>query len=198
VPWVNRFDREVDRAWRQAQRDGRKISRERVGAEVFVRMTNGGEVKSGTKADIVFVIDINAYRRGHAHDGEVCHIIGGGPIPVDIVREMMRDAFVKAALHDGVNIHTIKHFGRYRKAELQTALDLGTAPRFEGAVCSEPRCNRRYHLQWDHKDPVANDGPTSFENLQGLCGTDHDEKTQRDCKAGKLRRKRGPPTSRAA
>jgi 5-methylcytosine-specific restriction endonuclease McrA len=198
VPWVNRFDREVDRAWRTAPRDGRRLSRERVAADVFVRMTSGDVAKQAVKADVVFVVDLDAYRRGHVHDGEVCHVIGGGPIPVEIVREMVKDAFVKAVVHDGVQIHTVKHFGRYRKAELQTALDLGAAPRFEGAVCEEAGCNRRYHLQWDHKDPVANGGPTARDNLQGLCGHHHTNKTERDRKAGKLKRKkRGPPPSRA-
>src|SRR5262249_49745485 len=39
VPWVNRFDREVDRAWREARKHGRTVSRERLAAEVFVRRT---------------------------------------------------------------------------------------------------------------------------------------------------------------
>src|SRR6185312_14943629 len=195
VPWVNRFDREVDREWRRARAEGRLESREALAADVFVRLTSG-ETKADGRADIVFVIDLNAYRQGHAHGGEACHIIGGGPIPVDIVREMMRDAFVKAALHDGVNIHTVKHFGRYRKAELQTALDLGTAPSFEGAVCSRDGCGRRYHLEWDHLDPVANGGATSFGNLDGKCRPHHDEKTERDRTAGRLGR--APPLPHAA
>jgi len=31
----------------------------------------------------VFVVDLHAYRRGHTHDGEVCHAINGGPVPVE-------------------------------------------------------------------------------------------------------------------
>src|SRR5581483_2780676 len=34
------------------------------------------------RTELVIVCDINAYRRGHTHDGEVCHILGDGPIPV--------------------------------------------------------------------------------------------------------------------
>jgi len=144
-----------------------------------------------TKIDGVLVVDINAYRRGHAHDGEPCHIIGGGPIPVAIAREMMRDAFLKVVIHDGVNIHTVKHFGRHRPAVLQTALDLGRPPDFAGASCNE--CGRKYNLQWDHIDPVANDGPTCYSNQQPLCVPDHVGKTERDRKAGKLKRRpQGP------
>jgi hypothetical protein len=191
VPWINRLDRAIDRAWRKEKR---KRSREQVAAEVLARSDTDTKVetktKPGPKVDIVYVVDINAYRRGHAHDGEVCHIIGGGPIPADVLKEMTKDAFVTAVIHDGVNVHTIKHFGRYRKAELQTMLDLGPAPRFEGAVCS---CGRRYNLQWDHIDPVANGGPTSAHNLQPKCIPEHVEKTERDRKAGLLKRKpQGP------
>jgi hypothetical protein len=52
-----------------------------------------------------------------------------------------------------------------------------------------------YGLEWDHDDPVANDGLTSYENLVARCKPDHWAKTERDRKAGLLRpgRKRAPP-----
>ena len=67
-----------------------------------------------------------------------------------------RTAFLKVVLHDGVQIHTVKHFGRYRPAELETALMLGAPPGFEGVSCAELGCDRKLGLQWDHEDPVAN------------------------------------------
>ena len=36
----------------------------------------------GPRADLVVVVDLAAYRRGHAHPGETCHIVGGGPVTV--------------------------------------------------------------------------------------------------------------------
>jgi 5-methylcytosine-specific restriction endonuclease McrA len=56
------------------------------------------------------------------------------------------------------------------------------------------------HLQRDHIDPVANDGPTSYANNQMLCPPDHRIKTEHDRKAGLLRRKkpRAPDSRRAA
>ncbi len=183
VPYVNRLDRETDREWRKARREGRKIAREAIAADVFARPSAAGDAKT----DVVVVADINAYRRGHAHDGEPCHIVGGGPIPVRIVREIVKDAFLKVVLHDGVNVHTIKHVGRRRSAELQTVLDLGAAPDFDGKVCAQEGCGRRYGLQWDHIDPVANGGLTSYVNQQPLCLPHHIEKTERDRKAGLLK-----------
>jgi HNH endonuclease len=146
------------------------------------------------RAELVIVCDLFAWRRGHSHPGEVCHIVGGGPIPVDLARELGQDAFLKAVLHDGVNIHTVSHVGRHRPAALQTALDLGPVPDFTGRACVD--CGRRYGLEYDHTDPVNNRGPTSYENLKPRCYIDHKVKTERDRKAGLL----GPtaPGRRAA
>jgi hypothetical protein len=129
----------------------------------------------------------------------VCHIIGGGRTTVDVVRQALeQDAFLKVVLHDGVKIDTVKHFGRHIPAELRTALNLGAPPLFPGATCA-CGCGGRYNLQHDHIDPVANDGPTSIDNLQPLTASHHRLKTKQDRAAGLLTSKtrrtkrRGPP-----
>ena len=195
VSFVNRLDAETDREWRAAKRAGRVESRAAHASDAFVRMLDGAGTGKARSADLVIVQDLRAYRRGHAHPGELSHIIGGGPIPVRVARELAKDAFLKVVLHDGVNIHTVAHFGRRRPAELNTALELGAPPDFDGVTCAELGCERKYGLQWDHIDPVANDGPTSVENLQPLCWPDHQDKTARDRAAGLLngsRKERGP------
>lgn len=175
-----------------------EIRRSALAAQAFVRMMeNGGGKGKSTRADLVVVCDLHAYRRGHAHEGEACHIVGGGPIPVFLAKELGRDAFLKAVLHDGTEIQTIAHFGRRYPAVLQTALDLGAPPEFNGNVCAAPGCDRRYHLQRDHVDPVANGGETSYANNQPLCPPDHRIKTERDRKAGLLSRKHHRSTEAA-
>ena len=144
---------------------------------------------------MVFVCDLAAYRRGFAGDGEVCHVIDGGRVPVSEVRSAVeQDAFVKVAFHDGVEIQKVKHVGRHIGAELRTALELGPPPAFEGRRCA-CGCGKRYKLQNDHVDPVANGGPTSFANLEPRVVQEHVEKTKRDRAAGLLgprrRRRRG-------
>lgn len=89
-------------------------------------------------------------------------------MPPSIVREMSRDAFLKVVFHDGVNIHTVTHVGRYRPAELSTALELGGPPEFQGVRCSV--CGQRFRLQWDHVTPVCG-WVTSFENEDPSAGT---------------------------
>jgi hypothetical protein len=202
VPFVNRLDKETDRQWRIARREGRREARSVLAADAFVELLSpAAEPADGTSkppprsAEVVVVCDLNAYRRGHTHAGEVCHIVGGGPIPVSVARELAKDAFLKAVLHDGVNIHTVAHFGRHRPARLETALMLGAPPEFEGVTCTQIGCDRRYGLEWDHVDPCANGGETSLANLKPECKPHHWEKTERDREAGLLGRSppaRGP------
>jgi len=177
------------------------VRRSALAAQALVRMLENEDGKGkANRADMVIVCDLAAYRRGHAHDGEPCHIIGGGPIPVSLAKELGRDAFLKAVLHTGTELHTIAHLGRKYPAVLRTALELGAPPEFNGNVCAAPGCDRQYHLQRDHIDPVANDGLTSYLNNQWLCPTDHRIKTERDHKAGLLRRNKppGPNPDRAS
>jgi hypothetical protein len=193
VPFVNRLDAETDREWRAARREQRDEPRRALAADAFVRMIReaSGTTKKSRSADVVFVVDSRAYRRGHAHAGEPCHVIGGGPVPIEAVYEQIDDAFVKAVLHNGVDIQMVAHQGRRRPAALQTALELGPAPAFEGVVCAEPGCDRIYGLQWDHVDPCANGGVTSCGNMQPLCTPHHCKKTERDRKAGLLAGSKG-------
>ena len=62
----------------------------------------------------------------------------------------------------------------------------GDPERLDGAVCVEDGCDRRHDLEWDHDDPVANQGVTSYENMKARCRPDHWAKTERDRLAGKL------------
>ena len=186
---LSRLEAETDRVWRQGGPEVRAWSRQRRAAEAFGRLMAGGPGQP-LRADLVIVEDLRAHRRGHAHPGEVCQLVGGGPIPVEVVRELAKDAFLKAVLHDGVAIHTVAHFGRHIPATLRTALELGAPPDFEGVTCDDVGCDRRHGLEWDHVDPVANGGLTSLENLRPRCRPDHRDKTEADRAAGLLDKKR--------
>jgi hypothetical protein len=203
LPFVNRLDRETDRVRRAARRAGRTEAREAFAADAFVRLLSPASGEQPTtradRADVVFVCDLNAAARGHTHGDELCHVIGGGPVPVSVVRDAAVSAFVKVVVRDGKKLDAIVHYGRYLPAELRTALELGDPERLDGAVCSEDGCDRRYGLQWDHDDPVAHGGRTSYDNVVPLCEPDHWAKTERDRKAGLVGGRggrgaeRGPP-----
>jgi len=220
ILFKNQLDAETDRLWLKAYQhakrqgaggltdpsgacpnEGKEVRRSALAAQALVRkIENGGGKGKASRADLVIVCDLRAYRRGHAHDGELCHIVGGGPIPVSLAKELSRDAFLKTVLHNGTDIHTVAHFGRRCPAVLRTALELGAPPDFNGTVCAAAGCDRTYHLQHDHIDPVANGGLTSYTNNQPLCPRDHRIKTELDRKAGLLRGNKppGPEPNRAS
>ena len=183
IPLVNRLDDATERIRRSASEPEPRAAH---AADALVALLNGGGQGKRSSTDMVVVCDLAAYRRGRVHDGEVCHILGGGPVPVSVARRLGQDAFLKAVLHDGVRIETVAHLGRHIPAELRTALELGPPPHFDGVECEEAGCGRRYGLEWDHVDPVANGGPTSYENLSARCWPHHRAKTERDRQAGLL------------
>ncbi|MFN2556941.1 MAG: HNH endonuclease signature motif containing protein [Nitriliruptorales bacterium] len=53
-------------------------------------------------------------------------------------------------------------------------------------MCVEEGCARRHGLEWDHEDPLAHRGPTSYDNLKTRCRPHHRDKTERDRRAGLL------------
>jgi hypothetical protein len=139
VPLVNRVDRETDRVYRQAYRDGRREERRAYAADAFATIAGGagGAAAMGGRTDLVVVVDVAALQRGHAHQGERCHLPGVGPVPVEVARRVAGDAFLKGVLIDGVEIVNVKHFGRHIPAEVRTALELGEPPALDGAVCGK-------------------------------------------------------------
>jgi hypothetical protein len=185
VALVNRLDAECDRLRRSMPPDQREL-RAASAADALVALVDGRGTAKASGPELVIVCDVTAWRRGATEPGEVCAIVGGGPVPVAVARDLGRDGFLKAVLHDGRRIDTVAHFGRHIPAELRTALELGAPPDFEGARCVDEGCGRRHGLEWDHLDPVANGGATSFDNLVPRCWPHHRDKTERDRAAGRL------------
>ena len=184
LPIVHRLEAETDRIRRDERRAGSREPRAAHAADALVRLLGNGGKGRPNRADLVLVVDLRAWRRGHAHTGELCHLIGGGPLPVPVIRELSEDAFLKVVLHDGVALNTVAHLGRHIPAELRTALDLGPLPDLAGVACTHPGCGRTTGLEWDHVHPNAARGPTSYDNLQPRCWPHHRDKTERDRQAG--------------
>ena len=108
---------------------GEYPSRAQCAADALARMVDGNGTGHGRRADVVFVCDVNAAIRGHAHPGEPCAILGGGPVPVSTVMAAARDAFIKGVLHDGVEIQHVVHYGRASQCDAAHRPDAGTATR---------------------------------------------------------------------
>lgn len=185
--FVNRLEAETKRRYQAARRE-EPITWDQARADAFLAMVEGQGKGHGRRADVAVVMDLRLVRDPHATgEGMVCHVPGVGPVSPREAKALLDDAFLTAVIHDGVEIRTVARFGRHRPAPLQAALDLGNPPDFDAAVCAS--CGSRHHLEWDHINPVANDGETSYVNLEPECWPCHVDKTERDRAQGKLRGK---------
>ena len=81
LPFVNRLDAETDRLRRAAKRDGSAEARDAHAADALLKLAGGAGRGKAHSADLVIVCDLRAYRRGHAHPGEPCHLVGGRRSP---------------------------------------------------------------------------------------------------------------------
>ena len=116
-------------------------------------------------------IDIDALKRGHTENGEICEIAGVGPIPVATATEYLGEAFLKLLVLDGTDIKTVAHMGRAIPAPLRTAVEE------RDRKCQVPKCDMSVGLEIDHIKPFSEGGPASLENLVRLCKRHHLQKT---------------------
>lgn len=143
-----------------------------------------GQLRHGPRAKLIVRIDHTALNRGHTIPGEVCEIVGTGPITVATARELARDAFLTAAVTDGVDIKTVVHLGRAATAHQRTALEA------RGVRCAVPGCGHSQDLQIDHVDGWATTRRTHIDQLDWLCTFHHGQKTHESY------RLQGPPGER--
>jgi hypothetical protein len=129
---------------------------------------------SGPMPTVSVRIDQRAFLSGDTEPGEVCEIVGVGPIPVSVAQRLADDAFLKAIMTTGVDVLAVSHLGRTIPAHLRTALD-ELFPE-----CSVEGCNVAWSLEIDHNQPVEARGPTALWNLNKLCRYHHQLKTRLD------------------
>ena len=125
-------------------------------------------------ATIVVRVDHRAFTRGDTRPGEVCEVVGVGPVPVAVAQRLADDAIMKALITDGTDVRSISHLGRTIPARLRSALE-ELQPECVIAGCHVDR-----HLEIDHNTPVEEGGPTALWNLNRVCHHHHDEKHARD------------------
>jgi hypothetical protein len=199
TPLVNRAEAEAARLYRRGNKEGAPEPFERYLADAYAGMLAGAPVKArSARAELVVLVSHEVTQRGwqDVKEGEVCSIPGVGPVSPQVAKEIAADAFLSGVFFDGVDL---RHFVRYSRSvpiEIAIALQLGEPPGFAGVRCTD--CGNRFRPERDHLDPRVAGGPTATTNLKWRCHSCHEEKTQRDRKAGKLKprapgEERGPP-----
>ena len=179
---LNKIRRETDRRFRQANQEALRESPQNYAADAFAALVTGDGVigsKSRSKGnEVVVVVSRDSLLRGEVdpESDELCEVPGFGAVPVSVAREMLSDCFLKGVLVDGTKVVTVKHFGRYRPAELDTALLVRSVLLDGQVMCIVEGCGQTARVQWDHILPHGRGGPTAEWNLNPMCGFDNREK----------------------
>jgi hypothetical protein len=126
-----------------------------------------GKVRATTG---VVRIDHRALVRGYTEPGDVCEIVGSGPIPVAVASRLLDDAFLKAVVVDGTEVLTVSDLGRTIPARLRTAVEE------MHPECDIEGCHVSQNLEIDHNQPIEEHGRTELGNLGRLCLHHHHHK----------------------
>lgn len=124
------------------------------------------------RRELIGLVDLEALRRGDVVAGETCEIAGIGPVPVEVARRVFGDALLRIVIRDGSDIRTVVHTGRTANALQETAVLVR-----DGGRCVRPGCGLPIS-EIDHLTGFATSGPTTLDDLAGLCGHDHDLKSR--------------------
>ena len=157
----------------QARTEGRRECSDALAFDALVALANAerAEGRDGRPAVTTVVrVDYSALLRGATVEGEVCEIVGGGPIPVSVAQRMLDDCFLKVLLVDGTDVRAVSHPGRTIPARLRSAVEE------RSPECDIEGCHVSRDLEIDHNLPVEEHGPTALWNVGRLCGHHHHHK----------------------
>ena len=117
-------------------------------------------------------IDHTALRRGSVEGDEICEIVGLGPIPVSVARELLGDAILKLVITKGIDVINVTHLGRSATVAQQVALW------WRSAACT--RVGLSPHPATPERPParVGQNQTTRVDELDPLCKHHHDLKTR--------------------
>jgi hypothetical protein len=185
---VARAEVEAQRLARAAKKAGVLEPFERHAADAYAKALSGGPIKGpARRPELVVLVSYEVAKRGwkDVRQGEVCKIPGVGPVAPSVAKEIADKAFLNAVVFDGKDLRDFARWTKHIPVEIQIALELGDPPQFDGVRCTD--CGNHFRAEFDHVEPRVAKGPTSTGNLDPRCYTCHQEKTNRDRKAGKLK-----------
>jgi hypothetical protein len=187
TPIVARAEAEAARMARAARRNDDQEPFEHHLADAYAALLSGAGKGRARRPELVVLVSHEVAKRGweDVKEGELCKIPGIGPVAPQVAKEIAQDAFLNGVFYDGTDL---RHFRRWSKSipvEVAIVLELGAPPSFDGVTCVD--CGNRFRTEFDHVRPRASGGPTSNGNLWPRCWSCHQEKTEHDRRAGKLK-----------
>ena len=194
TPVVNRLETEARRLAREARKAGTSEPFEQHLADALPALLTGTGGGPSRRPELVVLVSHEVAARGweDVRDGEVCKIPGVGPVAPEMARRIAADAFLTGVFFDGTDLRHIKRWTRSIPPEVRVALQLGQPPGFDGPKCVD--CGNRHRIEWDHKQPYAAGGPTSYTNTEGRCDWPcHETKTRTDRQTAKHKPPLPPP-----
>ena len=93
-------------------------------------------------------LSFEALVRGSRAGEETCEIVGIGPVPVRIARELLGESILKLVITKGVDVANVTHLGRGPTAAQRIAL-LWSKPK-----CANIECSSMF-VHIDHREPWA-------------------------------------------
>jgi hypothetical protein len=115
-------------------------------------------------------LPFEALVRGAVAGEETCEIVGIGPVPVRVARDLLGESILKLVITKGVDVANVTHLGRGPTAAQRVAL-LWSKPK-----CANVECSSMF-VQLDHREPWAKTKHTKLDELDPLCPHDHKLKT---------------------
>jgi Domain of unknown function (DUF222) len=168
----------IDDLFEQARAGDRHEPREAYAFDALVMLAERGQAPTDERNRRapkprylgLLHLDVEALTRGAIAGEETCEIVGVGPVPVRVARELLGDAILKLVITKGVDVVNVTHLGRGATAAQRIAL-LWTSPK-----CANVECSSQF-VQIDHRDPWADTHHTRIDELDHLCPHDHQLKT---------------------
>jgi hypothetical protein len=170
----------LDEMFTRARAEGRRELREAYAVDALIVLaereaapTPDENVKKSAEKPRYFGLlhmTFEALVRGAIEGEEVCEIVGLGPIPVRIARELLGESILKLVITKGTDVVNVTHLGRGATAAQRVAV-LWTKPK-----CANIECSSMF-VQLDHRVPWATTKHTRLDELDPLCLHDHALKT---------------------
>jgi hypothetical protein len=168
----------IDELFEQARADGRHELREAYAFDALMTLAERDAPAEPGRAPKprylgVLRLDLEALVRGAVEGEETCEIVGIGPVPVRIARELLGESILKLVITKGVDVANVVHLGRGPTAAQRIAL-LWSKPK-----CANEACSSMF-VQLDHRAPWATTKHTQLDELDPLCPHHHKLKTNQN------------------